>query len=75
MYSLRGEEEKAEQILNTLGSIQDEMGQFPAATVDNLSTGIYQFNGEPLQYSTDCHLAPTAWFILAADRFNPYEFS
>lgn len=75
MYKLRGEEEKAEQILETLGSIQNERGEFPAATVDNLSTGLYQFDGAPLEYSTDSHLAPTAWFILAADGFNPYDFS
>jgi hypothetical protein len=74
MYKLRGEEEKAEQILDTLGSIQNEWGQFPAATVDNLSTGLYQFDGAPLEYSTDLHLAPTAWYILTADGFNPYDF-
>ena len=64
----------AKAALDALVSIQLENGLFPAATVQNLSTGFDLFTGEPWVYSTDAHIAPTAWFILALNNFNPYQF-
>ena len=74
MYRLLGEDGKAVSALNTLVSIQLEDGKFPAATVDNLSTGIWLFTGEPWVYDTAPHIAPTAWFVMAVNGFNPYSF-
>ena len=74
MYRLRGEDEKAEEALNALVSIQLETGLFPAATVPNLSTGFDLFTGDPWEYSDAPHIAPTAWFVMAVNGFNPYVF-
>ena len=63
---------KYEEAMEALVSIQDDEGLFPAATVDNLSTGMELFDGSPWEYSTDTHIAPSAWFIMAANGFNPY---
>jgi hypothetical protein len=60
--------------MNALASIQLENGLFPAATVDSLSTGMDLFDRSPWEYSTDAHIAPTAWFIMAANGFNPYVY-
>ena len=67
-----GEGEKYEEAMEALMSIQLDSGLFPAATVDDLSTGMDLFDGSPWLYSTDPHIAPTAWFIMAANHFNPY---
>ena len=75
MYRLRGNDEKALSALKTLISIQKESGLFPAATVENLSTGFGLFDGSPWEYGTAEHLAPTAWFVMAVQGFNPYVFS
>ena len=72
MYKKLGDETKYLETMNTLASLQLKNGLLPAATVDNLSTGIYLFTGEPWVYTTDAHIAPTAWLILAANGFNPY---
>ncbi len=72
MYRGLGEEEKYEEAMEALMSIQLDSGLFPAATVDDLSTGMDLFDGSPWLYSTDPHIAPTAWFIMAANHFNPY---
>ena len=74
MYRLRGEDEKALEALDALCSIQNDSGLFPAATVKNLSTGIYLFDGTPWEYGNELHIAPTAWFIMAVNAFNPYCF-
>ena len=74
LLRLSGEGAAAEQTLRALCSIQLENGLFPAATVDDLSTGFDLFTGEPWVYSTDAHIAPTAWFIMAVNGFNPYQF-
>ena len=71
-YKILGDEEKYQEAMNALVSIQLDNGLFPAATVDNLSTGIYLFTGEPWEYSTDPHIVPAAWMILAANGWNPY---
>ncbi|MBQ6582621.1 MAG: hypothetical protein IJH77_02200 [Mogibacterium sp.] len=73
MYRLNGEQEKYEDAMQALTSIQLDSGLFPAATVDHLSTGMDLFDGSPWEYSTDPHIAPTAWYIMAANGFNPYE--
>ena len=74
MYRLRGDEGKALSALAALESIQKENGLFPAATTEHLSTGFGLFNGTPWEYGTADHLAPTAWFIMAIQGFNPYVF-
>ena len=74
MYRLLGETDVASAAMNALCSIQLENGLLPAATVDNLSTGFGLFDGSPWEYSSDPHLAPTAWFVMAANNFNPYTF-
>ena len=75
MYRLLGDKEKADSALRALEQIQLESGLFPAATVDNLSTGFGLFDGSPWEYSADPHLAPTAWFVMAVNGFNPYVFN
>ena len=74
MYRLRGDDAAATEALSALASIQLKDGLFPAATVDNLSTGFNLFTGDPWVYGTAPHIAPTAWFILAMNSFNPYSF-
>lgn len=74
MYRLRGEDGKAEEALKALESIQLDTGLFPAATVPNLSTGIGLFDGSPWEYGDAPHIAPTAWFVMAVNGFNPYTF-
>lgn len=74
MYRELGYDEKAVSALDALVSIQLENGQFPAATVDNLSTGMWLFTGEPWEYGSAPHIAPTAWFVMAVNGFNPYTF-
>ena len=74
MYRLRGDDQKADAALDALCGIQLKNGLFPAATVENLSTGIYLFDGTPWEYSSDAHIAPAAWFVMAVNRFNPYTF-
>ena len=74
MLRQRGEDGVAIGALNALLDIQLENGLFPAATVDNLSTGFNLFTGDPWEYGTAPHIAPTAWFILAVNNFNPYSF-
>ena len=74
MYRELGNDEKAVSALDALVSIQLENGLFPAATVDNLSTGMWLFTGEPWEYGSAPHIAPTAWFVMAVNGFNPYTF-
>ena len=74
MYRGIGRSEEYGQAMDALASIQLENGLFPAATVDNLSTGMDLFDGSPWEYSTDAHIAPTAWFVMAANGFNPYVY-
>ena len=63
------------QIGAVLEGIQLEDGLFPAATVDNLSTGFGLFDGSAWEYGTAPHIAPTAWFVMAINGFNPYSFN
>ncbi len=75
MYKLRGDNDKYEEAMKALEGIRLENGLFPAATVDNLSTGMDLFDGTPWEYSRDPHIAPAAWFVMAANGFNPYTFT
>ena len=75
MYRSFGDDEKYEEVMNVLERIQLDGGLFPAATVEHLSTGMELFDGSPWEYSTDPHIAPTAWYIMAANGFNPYVFA
>ncbi len=72
MYRVLGDEEKYEEAMNALVGIQLENGLFPAATVGHLSTGLELFDGSDWEYSSDPHIAPAAWFVMAANGFNPY---
>jgi len=73
LYRELGDTEKYNEAMNALTAKQLESGLFPAATVDNLSTGIYLSDGSPWLYGKDPHVTPTAWMIMAAtDGFNPY---
>lgn len=72
MYRGLGDDGLYKEAMDSLVSIQQNNGLFPAATVDNLSTGMELFDGSPWEYSKDPHIAPTAWFIMAANGFNPY---
>ena len=74
MYRLLGEDQTADSILKTLCNIQLERGMFPAATVDSLPTGFELFDGSSWNYSSEAHTAPTAWFIMAVNGFDPYNF-
>lgn len=75
MYRMLGEDKKAASALNALVSIQQEDGKFPAATTDHLSTGFMLFTGDPWEYGTAPHIAPTAWFVMTVNNFNPYAFA
>lgn len=70
-----GRDIEATASLDTLCEVQLENGMFPAASVDNLSTGIYLFDGTPWYYGTNAHIAPAAWFVMAVNNFNPYDFT
>ena len=74
MYRLRGDSQKSDAALDALCGIQLKNGLFPAATVDNLSTGIYLFDGTAWEYGSEAHIAPAAWFVMAVNQFNPYAF-
>lgn len=74
MYKDR-DEEKYVEAMKALEAIQLDSGLFPAATVDDLSTGMELFDGSPWEYSKDPHIAPAAWFVMAANGFDPYIFS
>jgi len=63
------------ELLNQLAGIQLASGVFPAATVAELPTGFNLFTGDPWVYSDTPHIAPTAWYVMAINGFNPYDFS
>lgn len=74
MYMLRGKEDRFSDTMDVLRDTQLDNGLFPAATVDNLSTGIYLPDGTSWEYRQDPHIAPAAWFVMAANGFDPYTF-
>lgn len=74
MWRGLGDERAYAQAMDALVGIQLDNGLFPAATVDNLFTGMRLSGETPWEYSRDAHIAPTAWFVMAANGFNPYEF-
>ena len=74
MYRLKGEDANAASAMDALCVIQLDNGLFPAATVTALPTGFALFDGSPWVYSNDPHIAPAAWFIIAANGLNPYTF-
>ena len=69
MLRERNEYEKNSAAMNALCQIQLDSGLFPAATVEHLLTGL------SWEYGTDPCIAPTAWFVLAANGFDPYTFT
>lgn len=78
MWRDRKNEKAYNDAMDVLMKEQLDDGLFPAANVDNLYTGVWLFAGtpdeKPWEYSRDAHIAPTAWFVMAANGFNPYEF-
>ena len=36
--------------------------------------GFGLFDGSPWEYGAAPHIAPTAWFVMAVNGFNPYAF-
>lgn len=74
MHRLRGESSQADAAMNALVDAQLTGGLLPAATADGLSTGIYLSDGSPWLYGTSPHVAPTAWFVMACNGYNPYAF-
>ena len=75
MYKERGEFGSYAETMDALSDIQLESGLFPAASVDNLDTGIKLKNGDPWEYGKDPHIAPAAWFVFAVNGFDPYCFN
>ena len=75
MYRERCEHDRYIDTMNALCDVQLESGLFPAATVDGLSTGIYLQDGSPWEYYKVPHIAPAAWFVMAANNFDPYVFN
>ena len=74
MWRERGDVQNYTQAMDTLARAQLADGLFRAASVDDLSCGMDLFDGSPWEYSRDPHIAPTAWFVMAANGFNPYVF-
>ena len=74
LHKLRGEKAAADKALAALKSVQLASGLFPAATSGNLSTGIFLSDGSPWMYGKDAAVAPTAWFVMAQNGYNPYAF-
>ncbi len=74
MYRLAGDEDAAAASLEALRGIQLESGMFPAASIPELPTGLFLFDGSSWVYADDPHVAPTAWYILAVNGFDPYTF-
>ncbi len=74
MFKLIGDEAQANKTLDSIIPLQNENGFFAASDSAEHFTGMYLSNGKPWNYSTDLHLAPTAWFIMAVNGFNPYSF-
>ena len=72
MYRVLGKNDRYKAAMNSLVKVQHKSGLFPAATVDNHYTGLTQTDGTSLLYTKDAHIAPTAWFIMAANGYNPF---
>ncbi len=69
-----GFKDEAVKAFKAIKAQQLSTGGLPAATVKNLSTGFKLFTGDPWLYGDSPHIAPVAWFIMAAKNFNPYQF-
>jgi len=74
MYAQRGDLGRASESFAALDAVQLGNGMFPAATMEGLTTGIELSDGSPWLYGTSPHVAPTAWYIMACNGFNPYTF-
>ena len=69
-----GHDGPADAAFEAIMSSQLETGGLPAATAKGLSTGFSLFTGDPWLYGDSPHIAPVAWFVMAAEGFNPYGF-
>ena len=65
---------EAQSALDAMQLIQTSNGGFPAATVEELSTGFDLFTGDPWTYRNIPHIAPAAWYVMAVNGFNPFAF-
>ncbi|MBR6089936.1 MAG: hypothetical protein IKP86_08380, partial [Anaerolineaceae bacterium] len=74
MYRLLGDEKDADISMNALLEVQLKNGLLPAATTETLPTGFELFDGSSWDYAADAHVAPTVWFIMAVNGFDPYVF-
>ena len=72
MYRVHGKQNKYEEAMSALVKIQAPNGLFPAATIDKYYTGITLYDGSSLRFTNDTHIAPSAWFIMAANGYNPF---
>ncbi|NMB88985.1 MAG: hypothetical protein GYA17_11545 [Chloroflexi bacterium] len=70
----QGLHDEARSALDAMQSIQQPNGAFPAATVEELSTGFDLFTGDAWTYKNIPHIAPAAWYVMAVNGFNPYAF-
>ena len=73
-HRLSGEDVPADEALQALAAVQTEDGLFPAAVGGQVSTGFGLFDGSAWEYGDFPHVAPTAWFVMAVNGFNPYAF-
>ncbi|MGL4606253.1 MAG: hypothetical protein ACRCU3_02200 [Eubacteriaceae bacterium] len=70
-FIFQNRKKEGESALEVVKSLQLSSGGFPAATVENLSTG-FENNPEEGSYSKMPHIAPGAWFVLGVNQFNPF---
>ena len=68
-----GMEAEASGAFAAIAAAQLPSGGLPAvAGAETIDTGFDLFTGEPWVYSADPHIAPVAWYVMAAFNFNPY---
>jgi len=71
-----GMDAQADAALRAVMAAQLASGGLPAVYgAASVNTGFDLFTGEPWLYSDDPHIAPVAWYILAALNDNPYAVS
>lgn len=72
--SERGYQDEARAALTEIEARQLKSGGFPSSTVNEHFTGFYLAGGDKWAYSSAPHIAPTAWYVMAINGFNPYLF-
>lgn len=74
VYAAGLKQDKADATMDALRAEQLDSGLFPTATAETLPTGVVRSDGTQVTLGNHPQLAPTAWFVLAANGFNPYSF-